>query len=62
MHGVTAVLEVNKDVGAWLLRQESIFWCLAEVKLIVQTVIAMSSSIMHLMITIVIALLSSSRI
>ena len=30
-HGVTAVLEVNKEVGAWLLRQESIFWSLAEV-------------------------------
>lgn len=31
VHGVTAVLEVNKTVGAWLLRQESIFWALAEV-------------------------------
>jgi len=31
VHGVTAVLEVNKEVGAWLLRQESIFWSLAEV-------------------------------
>ena len=31
VHGVTAVLEVNKAVGAWLLRQESIFWALAEV-------------------------------
>ena len=31
VHGVTAVLEVNKAVGAWLLRQESIFWSLAEV-------------------------------
>ena len=30
VHGVTAVLEVNKKVGAWLLRQESIFWSLAE--------------------------------
>lgn len=30
IHGVTAVLEVNKEVGAWLLRQESIFWSLAE--------------------------------
>merc|ERR1719453_1075474 len=30
VHGVTAVLEVNKEVGAWLLRQESIFWSLAE--------------------------------
>jgi len=31
VHGVTAVLAVNKSVGAWLLRQESIFWSLAEV-------------------------------
>ena len=31
VHGVTAVLEVNKEVGAWMLRQESIFWSLAEV-------------------------------
>ena len=31
IHGVTAVLEVNKAVGNWLLRQESIFWSLAEV-------------------------------
>ena len=31
VHGVTAVLAVNKAVGAWLLRQESIFWSLAEV-------------------------------
>ena len=30
VHGVTAVLEVNKEVGANLLRQESIFWSLAE--------------------------------
>ena len=30
VHGVTAVLEVNKEVGSWLLRQESIFWSLAE--------------------------------
>ena len=29
VHGVTAVLEVNKEVGAWLLRQESIFWSAA---------------------------------
>jgi hypothetical protein len=31
VHGVTAVLEVNKEVGGWLLRQESLFWSLAEV-------------------------------
>jgi hypothetical protein len=31
VHGVSAVLETNKAVGAWLLRQESIFWSLAEV-------------------------------
>ena len=31
VHAVTAVLEVNKEVGGWLLRQESIFWSLAEV-------------------------------
>ena len=30
VHGVTAVLEVNKEVGAYLLKQESIFWSLAE--------------------------------
>eukprot|EP00962_Isochrysis_galbana_P018006 scaffold5182_cov111-Isochrysis_galbana.AAC.1 len=31
IHGVSAVIEANKAVGAWLLRQESIFWSLAEV-------------------------------
>ena len=41
---MTAVLEVNKDVGAWLLRQESIFWCLAEVALMITIVITMISS------------------
>ena len=31
VHGLTAVLESNKAVGGWLLKQESIFWALAEV-------------------------------